>query len=506
MTEIGSTEARSSKQRRLTPAYRPLLLGLTVPFALFTVACSGTSHSNQNTISPYDREFDPEGTSDDNAETTTTLSEEELVSKATAAYDRGLYTLSREHWTQLREQHPGSYFATLAELKVADSYFFAGEYTAAITAYEEFVKLHPAHEAGAYARYQVGNAHREQYSGIPHDPSPLREAIKHYRTLIAEYPASEFAAAARRSIDQSRVELSNYELAVARYYISQGQLDAARERLFGLRTNYPDTPPVMEGTVGELLASLGGASAEPAESGGWAKLLDSGERTAQVVEAFANAKPSGPQLPTPPELLISRSSLKRDAGITNNAQTTLASRAPLVGDGSPSGTALPSRPGAPDIVRVIDERGTAGPRPPALVAAGRRQSSDPGAITSERAAMGAASVSPRIFGLSCEVAPNGIMLFTARTSAVLKTDQASVREGGTHLFRLVPAERVPAGPGSPADATAAPEQCTVPGAALTMTPAQGAIDGALTLERRGRIRLMHLDRPARTIFAILPEE
>lgn len=170
------------------------------------------------------------------------IAEEELLEKAIDNYDDNLYTLSSESWTQLRDGYPETFYAILAELKLADAQFFAGNYSDAITAYEDFARLHPGHEAMAYVRFQIGNCSYEQYRGPTRDQAPVYAAMRAFKEVISAYPNSIYAVLARRRLQQSRERLAEYERGVAQFYEKQGKEHAATERRAGLGLNFPETP------------------------------------------------------------------------------------------------------------------------------------------------------------------------------------------------------------------------------------------------------------------------
>ena len=522
---VSCREARASLGR--------LRLLLVLPLLFSAASCSGSSQTNRNTISPYDLAFEPE---EKEGEISTTTSESELLEQATQSYDRGLYSLSKEQWTQLREQYPGSYYATLAELKVADCHFFAGDYATAITSYEEFIKLHPAHEAVPYCRFQVANAHREQWSGVRHDPSPLAEAVKHYRNLVSEFPESEFAAAARRSLNSAREELSSYEVDVARYYMKQGQFPAARERLIAIQTNYPDTALVADGTVKDMIASIGEVLKEPAESGGWSALLDFGrprtpsenqeyiaklqaEQTAAAARKIraegkkgeeqpvreASIRTVSPGAPATPQLVLPLPAMPDEVTVVAAADSPPANGS---SGGSTSKSAVPLSP-----FNRSSLDGPVPPQAPVLAFAGNSKTGGAASFSQARASMqqpGSADVSsapaPRVYALTCEVTRDGSMLFTARTSAPLRTEQSAVRSSTEQVFRFVSAAKAGASTTSEAQEPAN-DRCDVPGASLRIsegaTPA--TLDAHLWMEQPGRVRVMHLDRPDRTLVIVLPQ-
>jgi outer membrane protein assembly factor BamD len=187
-----------------------------------------------------------------------TLPEEELLQNATDAYDRGLYSVSLQPWTELRDGYPSSYYSTLAELKIADAHFYSGEYPTALSEYEEFAKMHSGHEAMPYVRYQVGRCHLEQYRGKKTDQGPLQTAIKTLSLVIAEYPNSEYAVLSKRELDRAHEYLAEYEAFVAEFYLRRGYPEAAAKRYEVLKTKFPGTKAVQEAreSLGDSLSDV----------------------------------------------------------------------------------------------------------------------------------------------------------------------------------------------------------------------------------------------------------
>lgn len=216
---------------------RQLKLWSGVCLLLAPLACSTSGKKPQSSyVAPYEN---MDVAKEDSAKLD--IPESELLDQAKTAYDQGLYKLAIEKWTSLREEYPGSYYATLAELKIADASYYSADYPTAIASYEEFIKLHPAHEAAAYARIQVGSSYREQYEGTRRDPSPLKSAIKSFERVIKEYPESEYVPAAKQEILNARGRLAEGELVVAKFYHKQGSYRAAANRALALLSDYPET-------------------------------------------------------------------------------------------------------------------------------------------------------------------------------------------------------------------------------------------------------------------------
>ncbi|MCB0359627.1 MAG: outer membrane protein assembly factor BamD, partial [Bdellovibrionales bacterium] len=109
-------------------------------------------------------------------------------------------------------------------------YYFSGDYASAILAYEEFLQLHPGHEATPYVIYQIGMSNLEQYHGVRRDQSPLTEAQRAFRRLIRTHPTSGYADLAARQLKQIDEDYAAHEAAVMRFYLKQDTPASALNR------------------------------------------------------------------------------------------------------------------------------------------------------------------------------------------------------------------------------------------------------------------------------------
>ncbi|MEZ4286735.1 MAG: outer membrane protein assembly factor BamD [Polyangiales bacterium] len=111
---------------------------------------------------------------------------------AQAEYERGLVEFKDENcleaspiFQKVRRDYPYSRFAALADLRIADCLFNDGEFSQAVEAYRQFVRLRPSNTQVPYARYQISRAF---YKDIPkrsflsppsyeRDQQPARDAL-----------------------------------------------------------------------------------------------------------------------------------------------------------------------------------------------------------------------------------------------------------------------------------------------------------------------------------------
>jgi outer membrane protein assembly factor BamD len=233
-------------------------------FTTSLLACSSGKNPNAaNPVSDYDHEFnEPKKEKAKPLSGPVDLSlEYATLIEAQDAYDKGLYTLSRQLFERLQKENPSSYYTPLVELKLADAYLTIEDYEKAISTYEEFIHLRPQHEAVPYIFMQLGNAHRQQYSGPENEQAPLSRAIERYKKLLDKFPESEYALAARVKIAECREKLAKHEEFVANFYYRQEQWKASAFRYRDLLRDYPETE-VAKSVRAELPKLLAQAPAE----------------------------------------------------------------------------------------------------------------------------------------------------------------------------------------------------------------------------------------------------
>jgi outer membrane protein assembly factor BamD len=184
-------------------------------------------------------------------------------------YEKGLKELKDEnfaeaikYFTFVKTRFPFSRFATLAELRVADSHLARGRYVEAIDAYRQFMKFHPTHEMteNGYAHFKLCESFYKQIPdewflsppAFEKDQTSTREALKEYDLFLAKYPDSRYAKDARKQRKISLKKLIDHELYVARFYLTRNKPKGTALRLRGILEQFPGT-----GNEPEILILLG---------------------------------------------------------------------------------------------------------------------------------------------------------------------------------------------------------------------------------------------------------
>ena len=151
------------------------------------------------------------------------------------------YDLILETLREIQLRYTFSPFATLAEIRTADTYYRKGEYQQAITEYENFIKNHPGHNELEYAIYQLALSNYKLKGSKDRDPTFAREAEKWFTYFADNYPESELVPDARERIVVCRNILAQREIFIGKYYLRKKNYKAAEARFNLVLENYSDT-------------------------------------------------------------------------------------------------------------------------------------------------------------------------------------------------------------------------------------------------------------------------
>lgn len=186
----------------------------------------------------------------------TNASAAELYNEARSALRSKNFQTAIERLETLQARYPFGEHAQQAQLDIIYAYFKSEEWDAAITAADRFIRLNPTHPRVDYALYMrasVNMSRGRDFLGrlfgterALRDPQPLRQALADFQRLVAEFPATEYAADARERIAILRDQLARHELDVARFYQSRAAYVAAANRAKTIIEGYHDTPAVNE--------------------------------------------------------------------------------------------------------------------------------------------------------------------------------------------------------------------------------------------------------------------
>jgi outer membrane protein assembly factor BamD len=154
----------------------------------------------------------------------------------------------------LAARYPFAEQARQGRLDVLYAYYQRRETESAIDAAEQFIRENPTHPRIDYAWYIKGLVDFERIPGrfertigidvTKRPPTTALKSFNSFRTLIDQYPKSEYAADARQRMIYLRNRLAEFEVNVARYYVRRGAYVAATQRAKTTIEQYDGAPAV----------------------------------------------------------------------------------------------------------------------------------------------------------------------------------------------------------------------------------------------------------------------
>jgi len=156
----------------------------------------------------------------------------------------------------LTARFPFTNEARQARLDLIYAYYRAGESESAIDAADQFVRENPTHPRVDYAWYVKGLVDFERTPNIlermfrvdltERPPTTARKSFAAFKTVVEQYPKSDYAHDARKRMIFLRNRLADYEVHVASYYLRRGAYVAAAQRAKGAVEQYDGAPAIRE--------------------------------------------------------------------------------------------------------------------------------------------------------------------------------------------------------------------------------------------------------------------
>ena len=143
-------------------------------------------------------------------------------------------------FTEIKNKYPYSRFAAMAELKVADIQFKRESYEEAKLAYQIFRDYHPSYKKMDYITFQIGESSFKQLpESIDRDLGESEDALASYRSVIRQYPNSEYAKQSRLRITETLKKLAEKEMYIADFYYKMENYKSALRRYENVMAKFP---------------------------------------------------------------------------------------------------------------------------------------------------------------------------------------------------------------------------------------------------------------------------
>ena len=152
-------------------------------------------------------------------------------------FDRAEFEMARSKpmdaiafFSDVERLYPYSEWAKRSVIMQAFAHHKAKQYEEARDAAERYIEYYPSDEDSAYAQYIIALSYYDQIEDIGRDQQVTAKALEAFKTLIVNYPNSEYVKAAELKFDLAFDHLAGKEMEVGRYYLKRQQFPAAINR------------------------------------------------------------------------------------------------------------------------------------------------------------------------------------------------------------------------------------------------------------------------------------
>lgn len=154
-------------------------------------------------------------------------------------FDTTDYQGAVDAFQDIVDNYPYSDYATLAELRIADTFFKQEAWEESVSYYRDFAELHPDHEKVPYTIYQAALAHYKQARNAGRDQTSTLKAIGQLDRLITEYPHAPETAEGEMLWRDLRTRLGQHVLGIADFYLDRSEYQSAADRYRSVLNEYP---------------------------------------------------------------------------------------------------------------------------------------------------------------------------------------------------------------------------------------------------------------------------
>ena len=185
------------------------------------------------------------------------LTPEQLFEKGNKALEQERFITANKAFAKIGHEFPYSDLAPQSQLLEGYASFKAKNYTEALIAFDEFIRLYPGEKQVDYVYHLKALSFYNQIAPASLDQSISVEAENALNEVINRFPDSKYAKDSKFKLNLVYDHLAAKEMYVGVYYLKKGNYAAAINRFQVVLTKYQTTSHIMEALHRLVEANLG---------------------------------------------------------------------------------------------------------------------------------------------------------------------------------------------------------------------------------------------------------
>ncbi|WP_299817101.1 outer membrane protein assembly factor BamD [uncultured Jannaschia sp.] len=169
---------------------------------------------------------------------------------------------------EVERLYPYSEFAKRGLIMQAFAHHRSRDYENARAAAQRFIDFYPADEDAAYAQYLLALSYYDQIDQVGRDQGLTFQALQSLRTVIEQYPDSEYARSSILKFDLAFDHLAAKEMEIGRYYLKRKHYPAAINRFRAVVEEFQTTTHTPEALMRLVESYLSLGLTEEAQTAG----------------------------------------------------------------------------------------------------------------------------------------------------------------------------------------------------------------------------------------------
>jgi outer membrane protein assembly factor BamD len=171
-------------------------------------------------------------------------------------------------FAEIERLYPYSAYAKRALIMQAFAQHKGRNYEDARASAQRFLDFYPGDEDAAYAQYLLALSYYDQIDEVGRDQGLTFQALQSLRSVIEQYPDSDYARSAMLKFELAFDHLAAKEMEIGRYYLKRGHYTAAINRFRTVVADFQTTTHTAEALMRLIECYLALGLTEEAQTAG----------------------------------------------------------------------------------------------------------------------------------------------------------------------------------------------------------------------------------------------